>query len=442
MVPADLVDRLVKQRIEQALGGVFGRLLSTSERAAQAAEAQANLQKSDNLIKGLKLEVFKPATREEELRTWKEWWFSFVTYVCAHDPAYESDLGEIDLDVEVTHDFMDEQQTARSQRLFGLLCSVLKGRPLLLIRSLESSRCGFEAVRLLRREMEHREKARSLALMRQLAAWTFPAMRLYEEAAGQPFPKELVLATVVTGLRDPLKSQVQLRMTETTTYAEIREWVLQFESLNAPWSSSLPSGKGASQSGGGPQPMDVDMVKGKHGKNKGKNGKSKGKDGKNKGETKDGKGKDAKPWTWPGQNPGKGWGASWQGQGWKQPWTSSGKDQQKGKLRGKGVDGGCAICGDMGHWKNECPKGQGRVNQVETQSTAGKAQPQAQQLLRRRPRHFEPSRPTASTSSPPTAARGTSSTGKRRATPLPFEPVWSRGSRRQSRATSTSTPGS
>eukprot|EP00439_Symbiodinium_sp_Y106_P057167 s3995_g8.t1 len=368
VVPAEMVDRL-------------------------AAEAQANVQKSDNLIKGLKLDVFKPSTREEELRTWKEWWFSFSTYVCAHDPAYESDFNEIDLDTEITHHFMDEQQTSRSQRLFGLLCSVLKGRPLLLIRSLEPTRCGFEAVRLLRREMEPREKARSLALMRQLAAWTFPAtgslhehlvkyedaLRLYEEAAGQPFPKELVLATVVTGLRDPLKSQVQLRMTERTTYAEIREWVLQFESLNAPWSSSLPSGKGWGQGGaGGAQPMEVDMVKGKYGKNKGKDGKNKSKDQKgkakdNKGKAKDGKGKDGKQWAWSGQGQGKGWAATWASPSWKQAWTSGGKDQQKAKPKGKGFGGGCAICGDLSHWKNECPKGKGRVNQIETQSMAGSA---------------------------------------------------------------------
>ncbi|CAE7605318.1 GIP [Symbiodinium sp. CCMP2592] len=286
MIPADQVDRLVKARIEQAFSGVFGRFISISERAAEAAEAQASSQRSDSLVKALKLDIFKPSSREEELRQWKEWWFSFTTYVCAHDAKYEADFREIDLEVPLSHELMEQAQVERSQKLFGLLCSVVKGRPLLLIRSLETTRCGLEAVRLLRCEMEPRDKTRSLALMRQLAAWTFPttgslhehlvkyedALRMYEEASGASFPPELTMATVVTGA---------------------------------------------------------------------------------------------------GQ--GRGWQGQWKQQPWSSGgWQSQGKDQKGGKPKGKGFGGGCAICGDMNHWKNECPtKGKGRVNQVETQSVSG-----------------------------------------------------------------------
>ncbi|CAE7203415.1 jockey\pol [Symbiodinium sp. CCMP2592] len=48
----------------------------------------------------------------------------------------------------------------------------------------------------------------------------------------------------------------------------------------------------------------------------------------------------------------------------KQPWNNGGKDSQRSKSKGKGFGGGCAICGDLGHWKNECPKARGRVNQI------------------------------------------------------------------------------
>ena len=78
----------------------------------------------------------------------------------------------------------------------------------------------MEAWRLLRREMEPREKARSLALVRQLAGWRFDpqvglheqlikyeeALRLYEASSGKSFPEDLVLATVLTGLKEPLRS--------------------------------------------------------------------------------------------------------------------------------------------------------------------------------------------------------------------------------------------
>ena len=76
-------------------------------------------------------------------------------------------------------------------------------------------RNGLEAWRLLRREMEPKEKARALAMVRQLASWRFDektdlhsqliryeeALRTYAVSSGKEFPEELVLATVVTGLR-------------------------------------------------------------------------------------------------------------------------------------------------------------------------------------------------------------------------------------------------
>ena len=68
---------------------------------------------------------------------------------------------------------MTDEMVARSKRIFGLLCALLKGRPLLLVRSCEGTKAGYEAVRVLKNEMDPREKLRSLALMRQLAAWKF-----------------------------------------------------------------------------------------------------------------------------------------------------------------------------------------------------------------------------------------------------------------------------
>ena len=189
------VDRLVRQRVEQALGSVFGKVLSATERAAQAAETQAVAAKSDGLIKALKVDVWKPTTREEELRTWREWYFQLSTWLAAHDSAYETELNAIDVDVAIEHfDMVDEVQ--RSQKLYGVLCSVLRNRPLLLIRGLEKEKAGYEAVRLLKREMEPRERARSLAIVRQLAAWEmsswWPMRRLFatmRPALDAPFLK-------------------------------------------------------------------------------------------------------------------------------------------------------------------------------------------------------------------------------------------------------------
>ena len=244
--------------------------------------------------------------------------------------------------------------------------------------------------------MEPRDKARSLALLRQLAAWRFEghgglheqlikyeeALRAYESASGKEFSKDLVLATVLTGLKEPLRSQVQFRMTPATTYAELREWILQYESLNTPWGMVGPGQKAGSTKydDSGHQPMDVDRVwagkggkygkygkGGKDGKGKGKDSKGKGKDG--KGKTKDGKGKGGK--TKDGKGQGQDRWSTWAASSWNDPEA-------------------CRICGKRGHWKWECPQGKGKngykgaakgkVQQIEQQpqqpsSTASSAAP-------------------------------------------------------------------
>ena len=344
------IDKMVRQRLEQAFNGVFGKLLQTTERAASLAESQAAAAKADNIMKAVKVETWRPQTRDEELRTWREWCFQFSTWIIANDQAYEQDFADIDPDKSVEHAFLPDAQVARSQKLFGLLCGLLKGRPLLLIRGAEASKNGLEAIRILRGAMEPREKARSLAMMLHLAGWTFhggkgtmyeqlvryeDALKAYELAAGRPFPEQLGVATVVTGLKEPLRSQIQMRVGPSTKYSEIRDWVVQFQNINTPWASSLTYAggrEGADQ--GGVQPMDVDIVKGKN--NKGKDGKNnKGKDGKNnKGKDgKNSKGKDTK-----GKN-NKGHGKGWleqlepehaepQGrQGQREEWERQGQQQ-------------------------------------------------------------------------------------------------------------------
>ena len=394
---ADQVDRLVRQRLDQAFSSVFGRLVESSERAAAAAEKQATVAKSDNLVRNLKCEQWRPQSREEELRTWREWYFGFTNYVAGHDPLYETELREMDVDKEQDHRLMTDEMVARSQRIFSLLCSLLKGRPLLLVRSCEETKAGYEAVRILRNSMEPREKSRSLALMRQLAAWRFDekggmheqlvryeeALKAYEVSSGQAFPEDLVLATVVGGLKEPLRSQVQLKMTSATKYVDVRSWVLQYESLSTPWGFTAQGKRGGSGNADTmPQPMEVDVIKGKGKGKKGKDGKGKkGKDSKGKG--KDGKGK-------PGDGKGA-WQSKWNNGGWNSGgWNSSGQwganswnngggnwsnggskpwKDPKGKGKGGGKKGDsdvCNNCGQRGHWKWECPlKGKGKVNQVD-----------------------------------------------------------------------------
>ena len=383
------VDAVVKQRLEQAFGSMFGKVMTATEKMATAAEAQASIVKQEGLTKVMKVDPWKPTSREEELRTWREWQFQFLTWVAAHDAKFSEDLAAIDIDVPEDHALMEPAKAQRSQKLYAILVSLLRGRPLLLVKGLEKDRAGLEAMRVLRKEMEPKERARSLALMRQLASWSFKegglheqlvqfeeAVASYETASSKVYPEDLVIASVVGGLKEPLRSQVQLRMTSTTTYPEIRSWILQYEAVNMPWSTTLSSRGGGGSSHGGPQPMEVDQIwaKGKDGQGKKGDPKGKGKDGKGKkGDKGNGKYSQAGGWKrQPGQWSQQGqWGAK--GGGYKQ---QQGGQSKGGKGKGKGQ---CHVCGQTGHWKWECPfKGKGKgVYQVDASSSSASTAPSA-----------------------------------------------------------------
>ena len=120
-----------------------------------------------------------------------------------------------------------------------------------------------------------------------------------------------MLAAILQALPIALRTQVQLQVTETATYEQLKEKIMHYESISARWDSTNSLQMPIRQSDEA-APMEIDVVsKGKKGKskNKGKDdgkskcgsmfkgvkekydkGKSKGKD-----KGKDGEGKDARP---------------------------------------------------------------------------------------------------------------------------------------------------
>ena len=88
---------------------------------------------------------------------------------------------------------------ARSQKLFGLLCGLLNGRPLLLVRGAESSKNGLEAARILGGAMEPKEKARSMS------AWTFTGGKgtMYEHLVRYVMKTHLNLMSWLQAGRSP-----------------------------------------------------------------------------------------------------------------------------------------------------------------------------------------------------------------------------------------------
>jgi len=178
----------------------------------------------------------------------------------------------------------------------------------------------------------------------------------FEELSGTSYPSELKDKCSDAKLREHLQPTIQ----DTTTYAQLREVVLNYGKASKSWidEAGLKSVQNtAGHDDGGPRPMEVDRIEAK-GKNK------------SKGKGKYGKG-------WPSfvssfLNYGRGRGNNFKGRG-----RGKGKGKSKGKNKGKSKNGGkqskgkqkgkidaqqCRICHEYGHWARECPN---RVNQVE-----------------------------------------------------------------------------
>ena len=171
----------------------------------------------------------------------------------------------------------------------------------------------------------------------------------YMRSSGTDLPDDLMLSVLVKCLPKAIQQHVQLQLTESSTYSQVRAMVIGYERTTTTWSPgkihselgilSNPSSNAAQPSNNmGLAPMEIDRFE--KGKNKGKSkGKSKGKDGpKGKGKSKNDKGRGK-------SNKGSGRAA-----------TSS--DQ-------------CLHCGKYGHFKRDCWKLNGRpdtknVNQVES----------------------------------------------------------------------------
>ena len=121
-----------------------------------ALEKLTVTQSSSSWARHLKTpDLFKPDARDNELRQWSDWKFSFENYVKGIDApmAYSMKLVEENLNGNYELDEMTDETKAQAIRLYSLLISYLRNRPLKLVRHMKQEN-GFEAWQRLLREMQ------------------------------------------------------------------------------------------------------------------------------------------------------------------------------------------------------------------------------------------------------------------------------------------------
>ena len=352
---------------------------SASQAANMAAEAIKQMQSSAGNATDEKAwyrilpkpAVFDCKDRETEIATWRDWAWTFEQYLGSLDANFVDDIKTLRANpsTEVDISVQTDSEKRRGVFLYGLLASLWKQRPLLVLKQVMDCN-GFEAYRQVILSNEPMNKNRAMSLLGLIMNW--PAfnnkssylnqvMKLENayseyEKLGNNLGDEIKTAVLLRSVQGTLKTWLQLSFKDNTTYAQMREAVLSYDRSTTKWSEMMVLGRdGGSNDTSGP--MEVDRVKGYE------KGKGKGKDGKGH----KGGGKDShKGSFWQdGKSKGKG---KQKGDG---SYKGKGKGKEiKGKGKGKREERHCHICGKQGHLAKDCYS-KSTVRQVqETEHTA------------------------------------------------------------------------
>ena len=141
--------------------------------------AQAASQKAQNVRQGSdektwwKLLPKPPSLEESEIAGWKEWSWAFEQYMASVDARFSDDIQEMRKDITKAIDPVDfsDSERQRNSFLYSMLSSLLRQRPLLVMRQVAGSN-GLEAYRLLVEQNEPLTKNRSMGLLNIIMNWS------------------------------------------------------------------------------------------------------------------------------------------------------------------------------------------------------------------------------------------------------------------------------
>ena len=352
------------------LNALLTQVASAAQAAADAAKAAGEPKKEagpdwSKLL--TKPSCFDHKSQEEEIKHFKDWSWQVVQYVCAIDSGFSKDLEDLAENPETPMNMSTANAATRerSNKLYGLLAGLLKGRALQTLRAVSGSD-GYEAWRQLLLTLRPTNKNRGLALLSAVMGW--PSFQMghaiqpqllkledaFEEArrASVTLQDEIKVAVVLRCISGQLRTHVSLQLNEGMTYKELRECLMKWDRAQQKWSHLVNTQETVA--------MEIDRIEGKG--EKGKKGKGKNEKGKGKGKGKKGdrydKGKGKGKW--------KGGAFSEKGKG--------GWQQDKGAGKAKGKDSRpCWKCGAEGHFARDC------VRQVSEAAPPIQQLPQGQQ---------------------------------------------------------------
>ena len=225
---------------------------------------------------------------EEELSQWQDWRLAFKSWITFAEEAYNKELDTIEgSESEVKLSSMTAEEKGRSEKLYAILVELLRNRPLKLLRAVEG-RNGYEVWRQLSLQLAPKTrqaflnhpnftKDKGMTMLEQLLGLERLAEE-YGKVAKEEIGDNTKLSVLLRVMPAAVRQNLQLQMTEDTSYKEAREKMLAYERTTTSWGSQaiykeLAITKDHDRHDRDDEviPMDVDRVKGKEkGKRKGK----------------------------------------------------------------------------------------------------------------------------------------------------------------------------
>ena len=388
---------MMLEMVQAATQAAQAAALSAQSVAKLVAESPSGKGSADsgNAFQAYKLlkhpDSFGSENTDNDAVQWGAWLHGFRTWASVVNPAYEAELIEIEARCSepcMSMSELPEQTRLRSRQLYGILSTLLKGRPLQVLR-LTQSQHGYEVMRVLHQTFQPRTRSRAMAIISAIMATpAFNKQSTIREqvhaferacaASGKEVSEDIKFSILLRSLPKYLRDHINLSLTEDTTYVQVREQILQFENVTQSWNPSrvqqqllMPSVPSA-----GSQATDMEVdAEGSIARLKGK-GKDKGKGDKGKGD------KGGKGGKYGDKNKGKG----------NKGKHDSGKGKGDPSSASRSLaDVECHYCHKKGHYQRDCrkmrqdqakrDKAAARVRQVEDShppaNPSGEASPSA-----------------------------------------------------------------
>ena len=200
---------------------------------------------------------FDPSSREAEIAGWRDWSWALEQYLGSLDAVFTEEIHVIrnNSGTPVDTTAQSNAEMRRGSFLYGLLASLLKQRPLMVLKAVGGAN-GYEAYRQLICANEPHSKNRSMSLLNLIMNWPSfsnktsllsQVMKLENayaeyERLGTALAEEIRTAVLMRCITGQLKVWLQLQITETTSYNQLRELVVSYERSTARWTESMVLG--------------------------------------------------------------------------------------------------------------------------------------------------------------------------------------------------------